>query len=169
MGRLPDTFAGKKIYYRQPYEVAGDIGVTTGLLNQLFPDATFQNATDKPFEIHRVIPYVVALDAGGLPILAQPDQGLLQALIRLYITDLAKDAPLTKVPTLVSSLVKGSSERTWEWAEPYYLAKSEQFQVTINTQAFPAGFAGAGITSLRVYITFEGFFVVITPPQGGGR
>lgn len=165
MGRLPDTFAQRKITFRQPYEMYGEKSVTSAQQNQQFSESTFLNATDKPFEIHRMIPRVVALDDSDVALSSQPDQSLLQSLVRLTIVDLGKNTPLTKSPTPPDSLTKGSSERTWEWAEPYYLVKSEQFQVTINVDTLPTDGDFADVESLQVRLTFEGFFLVIAPPS----
>jgi len=162
MGRLPDTFAQKKIMYRQPYAMFGEKNVVSLAQNQLFADATYQNATDKPFEIHRMKPVILALDNAGVALPTQPDQDLLQSIVRVKIEDLGKSTPLLKVPTPFSTLVKGTAERTWEWAEPYYLVKSEQFQVSVNCGSIPVI---TNLASLQVLLTFEGFFVVVTPPS----
>jgi hypothetical protein len=165
MGRLPATFAQREIRYRQPWEFYGEISVVSAQQNKQFPDATYMNNTDKPFEIHRVIPRVLALDTNGVAVSVQPDQELLMALVRVMINDLGKSTPLMKSPTPLDSLVKGTSERTWEWAEPYYLVKGEQFQITTNADTFPTAAPFASVVSLQVRLTFEGFFLVVAPPS----
>lgn len=166
MGRLPDTFAQRKITFRQPWAFFGDKLITAAQQNIPYPDATFQNSTDKPFEIHRMIPRVVAQDADGIALAAQPAQELMQSIVRIMINDLGKSTPLLKSPTPLDSLVKGSSERTWEWAEPYYLVKGEQLQVTINASAFPTAAPwDADVVSVGVRLCFEGFFLVLAPPS----
>ncbi len=162
MGRLPDKVANQRIMYRQPWEFFGELTLTSAQTGRPYPEATFLNNTDKPFEIHRIIPRITGLDAQGIPLATQPDQQDMLALVKALITDLGKQNPLMKASTRLRSLTKGSSELTWEWADPYYLFKSEQFQVVLDSDTFPAA---ATFTSLRVELTFEGFFVVIAPPS----
>jgi len=162
MGRLPSEWAKKLITMRIPYEFAGELSLTTGQSGVQYPDATFMNNIDKPFEIHRMIPRITALDNTGLPLTTQPDQDLLQSLVRVQVTDLGKNSPLTKSPTLLKLLTKGTAERTWEWAEPYYLVRSEMIQVVCDALPFPAI---QGLNALRVEISFQGFLVVVAPPS----
>lgn len=163
MGRLPSHWAQKLITMRVPYEMDGELSLTTALAGQQFPDSTFANNIDKPFEIHRMIPRITALDASGIALSPQPDQDLLQSLVRLTITDLGKNTPLTKSPTLMKLFTKGSSERTWEWAEPYYLIRGEQFQIIADALTFPANAAISNFVSVRVEISFQGFLLVVGP------
>lgn len=163
MGRLPATFAGRVITARQPWDMAGEIALTSAQPGVQFPDSTFLNNTDRPFEIHRMIPFVVAQDSDGTALTPQPDQDLISSLIRSKISDLGKVTDLTKSATLLRLLVKGSSERTWELADPYYLVKSEQLQVINNALTYPAI---ASLISLKVCISFQGFFVTLGPPAG---
>lgn len=166
MGRLPATFANQEIKARQPWSTFGEKIVTSGQANQLYADALFQNSTDKPFEIHRLVPRCLALDVNGTALITQPDQDLLQSLVRITIKDLGKDTNLLKTATPLTTLVKGTAERTWEWAEPYYLVKSEQFQVQVTAATFPA--FDLAVAQLAVWLNFEGFFIVVAPP-GSGR
>lgn len=164
MGRLPATWGGRIITARQPWSMAGEVALTTAQTGIQFPESTFLNSTDRPFEIHRVIPFVVAQDSDGTALATQPDQDLLSALIRTKITDLGKGPnTLMRSATLLRLLVKGNSERTWEWADPYYLAKSEQLQVINDALTFPGGISG--LVSLKVCMNFEGFFISIGPPS----
>ena len=163
MGRLPATWGGRIITARQPWAMAGEVLLTSAQPGIQFPEATFLNSTDRPFEIHRMIPFVVAQDSDGVALPTQPDQDLLSALIRTKITDLGKGPnTLMKSATLLRLLVKGSSERTWEYADPYYLAKSEQLQVINDALAFPTI---EGLVTLKVCMDFEGFFISIGPPS----
>lgn len=162
MGRMPDTFADKKIKARFPYCMPGEMTLAFSTSGQLFPDVTFTNTTVYPFEIHRLIPRVYGLDANGLLVSTQPDFSTLAALVRLDILDFRMDLKMTKAPTLIDALVKGSSERTWEWAEPYTLPNSGGFQVGATSLAAPAGFTP---TQLRVAITFEGFQLQLAAPS----
>jgi hypothetical protein len=162
MGRLPNTYADRTIYGRDPYAMYGELSFTSAEGNKQFPSATFQCTVDRPFEVHRMIPRVVALDDEGVPLPTQPSQDLLAALIRVTIQALDRVQMLTKVPTRIGNLTKGEAERTWEWADPEYLDKSTGFEVTAETTGtFPTI---DGLVSLLVCISFEGFLLIIHPP-----
>lgn len=162
MGRLPANFAGRIVTARAPWVMSGELVMTSAQQSLQFPDSTFLNSTDRPFEIHRMIPFCVAQDSSGTALPGTVDQDLLCALIRTRILDLGKSQALTKSSTLLRALVKGSSEFTWEWADPYYLVKSEQFQVTNDALTFPAiVVSDVDLAQIKVSITFEGFFVTI--------
>jgi hypothetical protein len=161
MGRLPATFGGRIITARAPWALAGEVSLTSAQPGIQFPESTFLNSTDRPFEIHRMIPFVVAQDSNGVALPVQPDQDLLSALIRTKITDLGKGPnALMRSSTLIRLLVKGNSERTWEFADPYYLAKSEQLQVINDALTFPTI---SNLNNLKVCMDFEGFFISIGP------
>lgn len=162
MGRLPSTWAGRIIQSRWPYEISGELLLTTGLTGTQYPDATFQNGQDKPFEMHRMIPRIYALDAQNVLLTTQPDQELLLGLVRTRITDLGREQLITKNPTILGALLKGSSERTWEFAEPMYIIRSEQIQIVLDALTFPAI---SNLDKLRVVITFEGFVCIVAPPS----
>ena len=162
MGRLPAQWAGRVINDRYPYAIPGELLLTTGQLAQQYPDSTFLHAADKPFEIHRMIPRVIALDVNQVVLSPQPEQDLLAALVRTRITNLGITQPLTKAPTLISALTKGSAERTWEWAEPQTLERSQELQIVLDALAFPAALL-ASVTYLRVAIIFEGFLLQVAP------
>lgn len=162
MGRLPATFAGRIITARQPWDMSGEVALTTAQPGIQFPEATFLNNTDRPYEIHRMIPFVVAQDSDGVALPAQPDQDLLSSLIRMKINDLGKVTQLIRSAALIRTLVKGNSERTWEFADPYYLVKSEQLQVINDALAYPTI---ANLVSLKVCVSFQGFFVTLGPPS----
>ncbi len=162
MGRLPDSWAGRKITMRIPYEMPGELPLTTGQVGQQFPDATFLHNVDKPFEIHRVKPFVIALDTDGNVINPQLDQQTLQSLLRVRISDLGKNELMTKSPTAVPLLTKGTSEQTWEWAEPYTIVRSESLQLVADAQSF-TNFTG--IVTLRFCFMLQGFLIVVAPPS----
>lgn len=162
MGRLPDTFAGQKITARFPYNMPAELVIGFSQNGVTFPDVVFTNQVDKPFEIHRLLPRVAALNADQLLITPQPDQDLLAALVRLDVLDFRTDQKFTKAPTLIRDLTKGSSERTWELAEPYTLPNSGGFQVAVTTLASPPAF---GVTSLKVELNWQGFLIQIAAPS----
>lgn len=161
MGRLPSTWADRTIMDRIPYEIPGELIITSGQLGLQFPDNTFSNNTDKPFEIHRMKPWIWALDNSNVLLTSQPDQSLLSGLIRANINDLGLNQIITKSPTLVELMVKGTSERTWEWADPHYLTRGNQIQVTCDALTFPAI---GSLVSLRFGLSFQGFLLVVAPP-----
>jgi hypothetical protein len=162
MGRLPDQWAGRKITMRVPYTMPGEIILTSGQPGVQFPEATFMNNVDKPFEIHRVIPRVTALDVNNVSLSPQPAQELLSGLARVRMTDIGKNSPLTKNPALISLLTKGSSELTWEWADPYYLIRSESIQIVADALTFPTI---TNFVSIRIEFSLQGFLVVVAPPS----
>ena len=172
MGRLPSTWGDRLITMRVPYTMEGELIMANNVSSQ-FIDALFTNNVDMPFECHRMIPRVTALDDANVALANQPSQDLLQSLARLRLVDFGKNVNMTKSPTLLNTLTKGSSERTWEWAEPYYLIRSEGFQATIDTLAFPIWDGGqiptapptVPLVSLRIEIAFQGFLCVVAPPS----
>lgn len=166
MGRLPTAFAGRNIAFRVPYNMPGELAVSFNTTGNQFPDAVFSHQVDKPFEIHRVVPRIVALNSNDLVLGdVQPTQDLLGQLVRLFITDFGKNENLMKSPALIDVLTKGSSERTWEWAEPYTIDRSEGFTVRVDVLPAPASFAGDGIDSLKVELDFQGFLLVVGAPS----
>jgi hypothetical protein len=162
MGRLPDMWANRRITMRVPYLMDGELTLTSGQSGVQFPDATFMNNVDKPFEIHRVIPRLTALDADGTALPTQPTQELLAELVRVLMTDIGKNSPMTKSPALIALLTKGSSERTWEWADPYYLIRSESIQIVCDALTFPVI---QDFAAIRVEFAFQGFLIVVAPPS----
>lgn len=163
MGRLPAQWAGRVINDRFPYEFSAELALATGAAATQFPNSAFLHSIDKPFEIHRMIPRVVANDGSSVPIEPQPDMELLLMLIRLELTNLGINQIMTKGPTRLGALVKGSSERTWEWAEPQTLAKGHELVATIQALTFPT-FSPA-VTTLTTILTFEGFLLQVAPPS----
>jgi hypothetical protein len=159
---------------RIPYIMAGELIMTSGASGTQYPDAVFTNNVDMPFEAHRMKPNVTALDAANVAVPNQPSQDLLQNLVRARVNDFGKNVIMAKNPTLLSLFTKGSSERTWEWAEPYYIVRSEGFQVVLDTLTFPPIWDGAQIVtaapttpiiSLRVEWMFQGFLCVVAAPS----
>lgn len=161
MGRLPSTWADRPILDRDPYEFYGELTLGSSQPNTAFPSATFQCTVDKPFEVHRMIPRVYAYDAEGIILPTQPDQDLLAGIVKITIKDLGLEQLMTKVATRIGALTKGSSERSWEWADPHYLTRSNGFEVTAQTVAFPDI---EDLSTLVLAISFEGFLCVVAPP-----
>ena len=187
MGRLPLAFAGKNITFRIPYEMAGEITLSSAQTGIQFPDTVFSHNVDKPFEVHRVKPVLTVLDQNGnvipgLPVLsgtvpvgqlALPPQLVLQQFIRVRISDLGKNELLTKSPTMLSMLTTGTSRETWEWEEPYTIVRSEAFQVVADALSYSNLLAYLyDVTtdpppsiSLRLSLMFQGYLVIVGPPS----
>lgn len=178
MGRLPSQWAGRDITMRIPYTMAGELIVASSQSGTQFPDSVFTNNVDMPFECHRMIPRVTGLDSSNNVQPTQLKEETLLELVRLRINDFGKNVIMVKNPTLANTLVKGSSERTWEWADPYYLVRSEGFQVVVdslviptwNGNQFPCDCGGdpitpSPLTSLRMEVSFQGFLLQVAPPS----
>lgn len=161
MGRLPETFAGQRIHYRVPFSMPGTFNIASNTPNEQFPTSTFMQTEDKPFEIHRVIPRVIAVDASNNPTTGVPTD-LMMRLVSMQLQDLGKDQFLTKQAITLYNLVKGTTEKTWEFADPYYLRKGENIIVNITSAVYPTVLNSQKI---QVQLSFEGFLVVIAPPS----
>lgn len=139
--------------------MAGELILASAQPGVQFPEATFLHNVDKPFEIHRMIPLVTEMDDATPPLVdPAPIAGPINKLIRLRVVDTSKNENLTKVSTLIASLVKANTN-TWEWEDPYTLVRSEGLQVTCDSLTYPAG-----VDNIRVEISFQGFLIVIAPP-----
>lgn len=161
MGRLPETFAGQRIAHRVPFTMPGTLVIGSAVSNLQFPTATFMQTEDKPFEIHRMIPRVIAVDASNNPATGVNTDTMLR-LVSLQLQDLGKDQFLTKQAVTLINFVKGTTEKTWEFADPYYLRKSENIIVNASSVTYPAVL---NTLNIQVQLTFEGFLVVIAPPS----
>ena len=168
MGRLPTEFAGRRITFRIPFTMPGELVVAPSTNGTQFPDATFLHNQDKPFEIHRVIPRCSGLNAAGEVYEADQEihSMLLEQYTRIRIFDFSKNENLMKNPQLLHTLLKGNSEHTWEWAEPYTLVRSEGFQVTVDNAA-TAAIIGGSYAITRFEVAFQGYLVVVAPPSEG--
>lgn len=174
MGRLRDTFAGRPVTFRVPYTMSGELTVTNGQVGVQFPEATFLENTDKPFEVHRVIVRLTPFDDSATPVIlspvfigAVPDlMTILQKYVRVRIRDFSKNENLTKAAQLVGTLEK-QNELTWEWEDPYTLVRSEGFEVTcdnnLTTFGITVGNTTKNVGALRFEVAFEGFLIVIAP------
>lgn len=175
MGRLPPRFAGRDITFRIPYTMPGELDLEPEKNGVVFPEATFLHNVDKPFEIHRLIVRLTALnedDEGNFLVQeVQPDT--LSRRVSMRVTDFSKNENLTKSATKVSQLL-ALNTGFWEWEEPYTLVRSEGFQVQIDTGLFPTvcvpgpdcgELIAVETAKVRVEIGFQGFLVVVAPPS----
>jgi len=148
---------------RIPYQMYGELDLGASATPTQFPEATFQNQNNKTFEIHRLIPRVYAMK-GGVIFNPQPTMSVLMALVRVQFRDVALEQALGKTAVTLDALVKGSTELTWELADPHYLPNNSQLQTTVETLAFPAEEPFAeDIDALRVVLNWQGFLVVTGP------
>lgn len=168
MGRLASRYADMDIQARFPYTMDSEKALAASASGTPFNSEDFLNTVDKVFEVHRMIPRIYARDANGLLISQQPDQDLLAGLVSIDMVLQGFNQQVTKSPTRIGALTKGSSERTWEYAEPFYLPNGRGVQIAASTSAFPA--AGTGfpdtITQLLIVIVLEGFQLQLGPPRG---
>jgi hypothetical protein len=107
-----------------------------------------------------MIPRLTALDVNKA-FVTQPDDGTLEKLHRLRIADAGKNESLVKNAALIETLTKGTSERTWEFADPYYITNGEAGLVVTVDSICPTGTA----VNTRVEVTFQGFLIVVAPPN----
>lgn len=165
MGRLALRYADLNIQDMFPYCMDSELTLAASTQGTVFPQADFLNTQSLPFAVHRMVPRVYALDSNALLLGTQPDMSLLMALVSLRIELQGLNQLVTKTPVRLDTLVKGSSERTWEFAEPFVLPNSYGMLLTADVSAFPSSFAGSGITQLLVSVNFEGFLLQIAPPS----
>ena len=114
-----------------------------------------------PFEVHRLIPRVVGIIDAGTVASTQPDPLLLMTLVKAKIDRIGGTITWTKVPTRLDTLVKGTSEMTWELADPDTVVRQEGYAVELTTEAIPV--FTVPIASLRVEFTFQGFLLQLAP------
>lgn len=164
MGRLADTWAGKKITQRIPYMMPGELtGILSATTGRPFPDGTFTHNVDMPFEVHRLKPWVTGLDGAGVAVITQPDQLLLLDMVKAQIDRIGGTIKWTKVATRLIQMVKGTAELTWELADPDTIVRQEGYQISVDVDTIPA-FA-VPISSLRIEIAFQGFLLQVAPPS----
>ena len=164
MGKLPDTFAGEsgapqKITFRTPYTMSAQVTLEPSTPSIEFAPDVFTHSTDRPFEIHRVIPRVYSVDGTGINIdLVQLPAEKLMGYVNVRILDFGKAQELSKNITTLIGMVKGPSELTWEWAQPYVLTRDEGLIVSLNSFPYPGS-----ITKLRVVLAFQGNLLTLAP------
>jgi len=166
MGRLPTHYADKKIIDRLPYVMFTDVvlGSDGGVSNPLpfaeqqFPDRDMAFDADKPFEIHRIIPWAQFLRVAGSYGPVFPAMSLLDTA-EVFIRDGAKSVDLTKGFARMSMLVRGESRQTWEFEDPYYLTRGENLHASIR--AVPASIDPTGQAATRYMLAFVGALVTV--------
>jgi hypothetical protein len=155
--KLPTHFAGKRIKFRVPYTMPGELLVANAGQAIEFPEGTFLHATELPFEIWDIVPHATQVDANGIP-LAPPAPGI-DKFWRLRLQDIAKNQIITKNAQLVDTLVDRNAG-IWFWRVPYTVVRAEGFQVAVDN-LLPA----APGLRLRAEVTFRGFLIVLEAPS----
>jgi len=177
VGRLPLQYAGKDITMRYPFVMPGELLVDPNSSGVLFDQNTFIHNIDTPFEIHRMIVKLTAVDSSATPVIFEPQPTTLDRRIRLTVENLsAVNVKLNKAPALPRLLMK-ENELTWEWEDPYTIQRSNGFLVSVDAGAFPSYCIPSCVTSpgvpnevqvtvnrVRVEISFQGFNIIINPP-----
>jgi hypothetical protein len=154
---IPTHFAGKRIKFRVPYTMPGELVVPNGTTGLDFPEATFLHTVELDFEIWSAKFAASQLDGNGVPI-AEPAPGI-NKFWRVRIQDVSKNQLVTKNAQLVATLIDTNSGE-WFWRVPYSIVRAEGFQVTIDN-LLPA----APGNDLRAEVTFRGFLLVLEPPS----
>jgi hypothetical protein len=156
----PTHWANKRIKFRVPYTMPGELAVTANQNGIFFPEGTFLHGVELPFEIWRMYVRLVGIDDGG-EILDGPFFTLGER-IRLSVEDTSKNQRMTKAPSLVDILVNSLAGSTgaWEWHVPYTLVRSEGFAIQVDSLSFVNL---AAVTSIRVAISYQGYLIVTEP------
>lgn len=162
MGRLPTEYNRKRISYRVPYVMYSEIflSLNTQTANTFFSDNDFLFDADKPFEIHRMIPWGTLLSGEADPVRPVLAPTLIMLSAEILIRDNAKNVSLTKDFTSANNLVRGFSHQTWEWEDPYYLTRGEGLTIAIRSAPVTPAIA-AGTYTARHMLAFEGFLLAL--------
>ncbi len=167
MGRLPSTFGNRVIVSRTPFVMENRVIVHTDEQQVAFSSGAFLHDKPQPFEVHRMIPRVFEVDDNGdlvIDSVVTQDVGL--AVVKAHIYATSREQELTKNPTPLIVMTKGSAERTWEWAEPNTCVAPEGYVVMIDVDDLDFVFSNTDPTEppiLQVELAFEGFLLELGP------
>lgn len=153
--KVPTHFANKKIRFRVPYTMPGELIVANAGAGVEFPEATFLHSIELPFEIWDMKFGGAQIDANGVPIAAPAPN--IDQFWRVRIQDISKNQLITKNAQLVATLID-TDQDIWFWRVPYTIVRAEGFQVAVDN-LLPA----APGNRLRAAVTFRGFLVVLEP------
>lgn len=153
--KLPTHYAGKRIKFRVPYTMPGELIVANAGQGIEFPEATFLHSIELPFEVWDMIPHASQIDVNDNP-LAAPAPGI-DKFWRIRVQDVSKNQLMTKNAQLVDTLIDRNS-LIWFWRCPYTIVRAEGFQVSVDN-LLPA----APGNRLRAEVTFRGFLIVLDP------
>lgn len=159
MGRLATTYAGQRITYRVPFAMTGfvDLPIVTGgapFAERQADRNFFLHNGDKPFEVHRMRPTALAVNAGVFS--AAVAQETLIAPIQVALRERSRNQAMTASFVPLLNLIKGSAEMTWEWAEPMTLVRGEGYFLKAASRQTTGD-------PTRLNLTFEGFLLILAP------
>lgn len=157
----PDTqYNGRRIKFRVPYTMPGELIVANAGLNIPFPEGTFLHSVDKPFEIWNVKLQATQSLLGGAAFapIAAPAPSI-DKFWRVRVRDLSKNQEITKNAQLVDTL-KDSNDNVWHWGVPYTIIRAEGMEVSVDNLL-----AAAGGNVLRAEIAFRGYLLILEPPS----
>lgn len=159
-GVIPEEYGDQSIKFTIPYLFTGSLVVEPTTNGTFFPESTFENNVDKPFEIWWMNVRLNELDENKQVVDDQPPFFDMANRIRITVFDTSKNEKLTKTPTLVENLVtsKEGAQGTWQWHRPYTLVRAEQLQIQVDTQNFRDQ-----VPFMRVSISFHGYLLVLQP------
>jgi len=148
---IPETFSGRRIKFRVPYTMPGELIVNAETTGIDYPEGTFLHSVELPFEVWEMSMTGSLLEEGQpfIPPVAGIDK-----FWRLSVRDLSKNQQITKSASLVSNL-KDSNTDTWYWRVPYTLVRAEGFQVTVDNLLSE--------NQLRSEVSFRGYLLVLEP------
>lgn len=169
MGRLSTMYDGRVITTRVPFVMEGfvdlplvaDPAVETAVSPTEFNENFFRFNVDKPFEIHRMIPRIVqgVVTAGAFVMSTTiPNQETALAGTKLRLNERSRNEALTSGFVPILNMVKGTSEFTWEWADPMVLVRGQGFKAA--ALYFSNVISAAGV---RLQLSFQGFLLVLAP------
>lgn len=152
--KVPTHFAGRRIKFRVPYTMPGELNVAAAAAGVEFPEATFLHSVELPFEVWDMNVDAAQLDGQNVPV-AAPAPGI-NHFWRIRIQDVSKNQLVTKNAQLVQTLLD-NSDGVWYWRVPYTIVRAEGFQVAVDNLL--------AANTLRAEVTFRGFLVVLEPPS----
>ncbi len=160
MGRLSTVYAKQPVTYRVPYSMTGflDFPEVTDLApyrEQTMNPQMLLHSQDKPFEVHRLIPVMQTKHSGVFSAGGGQEFALSLPLVSLKLR--SRNQAITASETMVSNLVKGSAEFSWEFDDPMVLVRGEGVIVT--------GGVKQRITNsiMRLYVTLQGYLLIMPP------
>lgn len=153
--QLPTHYNGKRIKFRVPRTMPGEVTVPNGITGLDFPAATFLHSVELPFEVWNVKMAAAQL-INSIPV-ADPAPGMNQ-FWRVRMRDISKNQDITQAANLVQTLIDNESGE-WFWRRPYTIERAEGFEVTVDN------LLPAGGNDLRAAVNFRGFLLVLEPPS----
>ncbi len=153
---LPTHYAGKRIKFRVPYTMPGELILANAAQGVEFPEASFLHSTELPFEIWGMKLAASQLNDGTTDPIAEPAPGI-DKFWRVRINDLTKNQLITKNAQLVATLIDDNTGN-WFWRVPYTIDRAEGFTVSVDN-LLPA----APGNRLRAEISYRGYLIQLDP------